>query len=273
MVIRVERFTLSTFGQEVPVFCCGGYDRDLPPGITYGPLMRDIYIIECNTSGYGSVVINGRTFEVGPRDCYILLPGDTVMHTASMEEPRCGVWCALDGMQVGRILAQVGITAENPYAPPELFDELLESVCKVVNIAEENDPGAELRRTGHLYNLLGILVRNSKTQNGNRAEWLTRVMGYMETYYSEDINVSDIAKVAGLERSYFSVRFKKETGMSPHTYLDSLRIRKACELIKKTNCTVSEIAELVGLDFRNFSRIFRKRTDITPTQYMKRYRE
>lgn len=269
----MQHLTLSIFGQETPLVCDGGYDKDLLPGTTYGPVTRDIYIIECNTSGYGSVVINGTTFPVKPRDCYILLPGDTVMHTASVEDPRSGVWCALDGIQVGKLLEQAGITSEKPYAAPELFNELTEIVETIVDMLDQTDPGAELRKTGYLYNLLGILLRNTQAQTRLRADWLVRVMGYMEIHYNEQISVMDLAKVANLERSYFSIRFKQETGISPHTYLNSLRVRKACELMKKMDCSISEMAELVGLDPRNFSRIFQRKTGLTPLQYMKRNKE
>ncbi len=252
---------------DMPKVCFSGEDKNLLPGATYGPIIRDIYIIECNTSGYGSVVVNGREFSVSPGDCYILLPGDTVIHTASFEKPRCGVWCGASGKEIGRILKDAGISSENPFAPSELFDALVAEIHAITMMQDDTDPGAELRRTGHLYNFLGILMKNNRTATSD--EWLTRAIGYMETQYMEDITVSDIAKAAHLHRTYFSIRFKEKTGMTPHAYLSSLRIRKACELMRKMNYPISETAELVGLDSVNFSRIFKKETGMTPLQFMK----
>ncbi|MBQ7119304.1 MAG: AraC family transcriptional regulator [Oscillospiraceae bacterium] len=252
---------------EIPIVCYSGEDRDLEPGIICGPIIRDVYIIECNTSGYGSVVINGREFPVAPGDCYILLPEDTIIHTASMENPRSGFWCAADGRQMGIAIKNAGITSENPFAPPELFEELTEEIRKITLMRNDTDPGAELRRTGHLYNFLGILMKNNRSVTSDN--WLAHAIGYMETHYDEDITVTDIARVAHLERSYFSVRFKAETGITPSAYLASLRVRKACEIMRKTDFSVSEIAETVGLDPRNFSRIFRKETGMTPKEFLK----
>ena len=252
--------------QETPVLCHCDYDQDLPPGIRYGPLIRNVYVFECNKAGYGSVIINGRTFPVRPGDCYILLPGDTVTHTADYKEPRSGVWCSVDGLQVGWALEQAGITSENPYAPGELFQQLTEQVEALVQMRGDSDPGAQMRRTGYIYGFLGILLQNAAAKSGT--DWLDRVIGHMETNYFKPISVAALAKEAYLERSYFSARFKAETGQSPHAYLTSLRIRKACALMTQTRCSVANAAELVGLDGRNFARLFKKETGMTPSQYL-----
>lgn len=262
----MEQRHLGRRRQETPVLCHCDYDRDLPPGIRYGPLIRNVYIFECNKAGYGSVIINDREFPVRPGDCYILLPGDIVTHTADYKEPRSGVWCSVDGLQVGWALEQAGITSENPYAPAVLFQQLTEQVEALVQIRGASDPGAELRRTGHIYEFLGILLRQSKAKSGT--DWLDHVIGHMESNYFKPISVTELAKEAYLERSYFSVRFREETGQSPHAYLTSLRIRKACALMTQTRCSVAKAAELVGLDGRNFARLFKKETGMTPRQYL-----
>lgn len=92
----------------------------------------------------------------------------------------------------------------------------------------------------------------------------------METNYHTDITVESIAHETGLERCYFSTLFKAQTGKSPHEYLTSLRISKACTLMKQGSMSISSIARSVGLDCRNFSRLFKKETGFTPLEYAKR---
>ena len=252
---------------ERPILCSCYYDENLEPGIRFGPIIRDTYVIECNIAGYGSAIINGREFPVRPGDCYILLPGDIVTHTASFENPRCGVTCVMDGLEVGKAIAQAGITSEQPYAPAELFNELTAIVKEMVKLRNHTDPGADLRRIGLIYSFLGCLLRNSGPRVSS--DWLSRIIGYVEANYYLPITVADLAEEACLERSYFSVRFKAETGQSPHAYLTALRIRKACTLMIQTRSSIAKTALLVGLDPRNFSRLFKKEMGMTPKEYLR----
>lgn len=250
-----------------PRVCYCEEEWDLKGGTRSRPLVRDIFIVECCEEGYGSVIINGREFDVGPGCCYILLPGDTVIHTADEADPRKGVWCSLDGADLGHYFAQAGISSENPYAPPELFDELRHWVRRMVSIWRSNSAGTSLLLTSYVYGLLGTLL--SASARPAAEEWVGRVIGLMETRYQEELSVSLMAQEIGLERAYFSTLFKKRTGRSPHRYLTELRCRKACSLLRDPALSISEVAAAVGLDPRNFARLFKAETGKSPQEYRK----
>lgn len=252
---------------EEPVLCFCARDENLAPGVRCGPLVRDNYIVECCTAGYGSAVINGREFPVGPGDCYFLLPGDTVIHTADFKDPRSGVYCGIDGRQFGHYLARAGITSESPFAPPEAFEEITAQVEQMVQMREETDAGAELRRTACIYGILGALLRGSASANKN--VWVQRALGVMEDQYYQPLSVEQLASEVGLERSYFSTLFRQQTGRAPHAYLNSIRVRKACALMEKSGCSVAEAAASVGLDPQNFARLFKRETGKTPKEYIR----
>ena len=254
--------------REEPVVCHSGRDENLEPGIKFGPVIRDIYIVECCTGGFGSVIINGIEFPVKKGDCYFLFPGDTVIHTASETYPREGVWCAMDGLQIGSVLHKAGITSTAPFAPADAFSDITSAVSRVVDMREENDAGADLRRTALIYTVLGSLMRYTSATSDKNI-WVKNAIGIMETEYHESITVEDIAFEIGLDRSYFSTLFKARTGKTPHAYLTSLRIKKACTLMQDKGLSVSEAASSVGLDARNFARLFKKETGYTPRAFFK----
>ena len=251
---------------EPVVYYCG-IDKNLKPGAVYGPIVRDVFLVECCTGGYGKIRINGKDFQITPRSCYFLFPGDTVTHFADNKEPREGYWCAVEGLQIATVLKRAGITSETPFAPPEVFDEINSHVEKLYMTRDETDFGADLRRTAHLYGILGAVLRTSSAVDKNT--WIQQAIGFMETHYPSDISISALAGEIGLDRSYFTTLFKEQTGISPYSYLTYIRVKKAASLIKDGKYSMTEIAENVGLDPKNFSRIFKREIGMTPQDYKK----
>ena len=99
---------------DLNLYVCERDDK-IAPGVRYGPVIRDSYIIECCTEGSGSITINGREFSLKPGNCMILLPGDVVTHITSPDTTRSGVWCAVKGIKISSYLDAVGIDSKNPY--------------------------------------------------------------------------------------------------------------------------------------------------------------
>jgi len=263
--VPYEKYVNAHRFEPVVYFC--GIDKNLAPGIKYGPVQRSVFLIECCVSGYGAIEINGVEFPITPRSCYFLFPGDTVTHSADEVEPRSGFWCSMDGLQIAGALKQAGISSSSPFAPPELFDEINSRLEEMYRTREENDLGADMRRTAHIYAILGALLRTSTVTDKNSS--VQKAIGYMETNYHMDLSVAALAGEIGLDRSYFSTLFKSQTGLSPHEYLTQLRVKKAAALLKDTAYSVAEISEAVGFDSGNFSRIFKQAIGMTPLEYRK----
>lgn len=237
-----------------------------PPGARFGPAIRRAYTIECNISGYGTVTVNGKTFPITPGDCYVLLPGVSVIYTTDKKEPRTGLWCVIDGLPLEHHFKNTGISAETPFLPREVFPEVREWMEKMVDSWQREDYGARLLQTACIYGILGALNRNKR--NPAKEYLIEKAIGLMETKYTEALNVTDLAQQVGMARAYFSTRFKEEIGMTPHEYLTALRIQKACLLLESgEEHSIEEIAYLVGSDPKNFSRQFKQHTGKTPLQY------
>lgn len=262
---------LATTKQEEPTVFLAKRDTNIKPGETYGPVIRDLYIVECCTRGKGGVSVNERYFPVNPGDCYVLLPGDRVTHFADEKEPREGVFCAIDGLQVGRAFKRAGIDSEHPFVPADRFDGVLKEIEKMIELSEEKNAGTGYAKTACIYSLLaGLLAKTPEDDTKRRVE---RALALIETSYYLPLSVEEIAAECGFERSYFSVIFKAETGVSPHAYLNTVRIQKAVSLLKSENSPLTAVAESVGLDPVAFYRIFREQTGKTPDAFRRACRE
>lgn len=253
--------------RQVPTVLYCEKEYNLLPGEQYGPIIRNVYIIECCVEGYGAVTINDTEFNIAPGDCYILFPGDTIIHKADSLNPRKGYWCAIDGLDLGFIFKEAGITSDNPFTPKELFPELCACIQKMVCEWGKGDAGESLRETACIYEFLGILMKSKKAAVFD--DRIERAIGLMETKYHENLSIDQIAREVGLERSYFSILFKEKTTVSPYQYLTALRIYKACNLMEKEGCSITEAAIATGFDPCNFARVFKKIIGKTPSEYYK----
>mgnify|MGYP002224948059 CR=1 FL=1 len=59
----------------------------------------------------------------------------------------------------------------------------------------------------------------------------------------DKIGLEEIAEYVGLNASYFSALFKKESGKTFLSYLTEIRINHAKEFLRTTNDTMGSIAE------------------------------
>lgn len=252
--------------EEPMVLAC---KLDEPPkSAWYGPVIRDIYLLECCQRGHGAVIINGKKHPIGPGDCYALLPGDSVIHVTSMDDPRYGIWCAVDGLALGRYLKAAGITSEKPFASKQAFPEFYKWMKLLLSLSDQTGSGVALTQTACIYGILGAILQTSGASVGD--DPIEKAIGLMETNYPEPLNMGDLAAEAGLARSYFTTLFTQKTGLPPHQYLTRLRIRKACSLLtEEPHRPVAQIAELVGMDARNFSRSFKREMGVSPLVYRK----
>ena len=94
------------------------------------------------------------------------------------------------------------------------------------------------------------------------------VINYINSHYTENLCLTDLAYRYGLSSNYFSTIFKKKTGSTFIHYLTSLRIAESERLLRETSLTIREISEHVGYYSTSFFiRTFKKIKGITPSEY------
>lgn len=103
-------------------------------------------------------------------------------------------------------------------------------------------------------------------------ELARRVIRYLEAHYQEDLRLDDIAAAMGLNKSYLCVAFKKDTGFTMLDCLNTIRIRRAAELIVYSDHGFSQVADMCGFtSVTHFNRVFLKYVGITPGQCRRAY--
>ncbi len=123
-----------------------------------------------------------------------------------------------------------------------------------------------------LISLFAMLPGDDDGAPGSSHGIASQVMFWLDEHYREKFRLDALAEELGKSRSYVSRKFHAETGEKIHDYLNTIRLRKACECLLHTDASVREIAEQVGFsDVTWFISAFRKGIGETPLQYRKNH--
>jgi two-component system response regulator YesN len=106
-----------------------------------------------------------------------------------------------------------------------------------------------------------------KCQKNNQ---IKDILLFMDSHYAEDITLEKIAKKAYMNPFYFSVYFKKNTGVRFKDCLTRIRMEHVLDILKQEDIETWELAERAGFrDPRYFSGLFKKIFGKTPMKYKK----
>lgn len=90
---------------------------------------------------------------------------------------------------------------------------------------------------------------------------------FMEKYYSERVELNDLARAAFMSRFHYVRMFKQLYGVTPRSYLRDMRISKAKERLKE-GYSITDTCFDVGYEsLTTFSTTFKKCTGYSPREF------
>jgi AraC family transcriptional regulator len=99
---------------------------------------------------------------------------------------------------------------------------------------------------------------------------LSRVLDYMNCHFADDVGLAELAAVAGCSLQHFKRAFKVSTGIPPHRFLLSIRIKHSQALLVKNGLALAQIALECGFSSQShFSSAFRRYTGVSPARWQR----
>ncbi|MBQ2890863.1 MAG: AraC family transcriptional regulator [Clostridia bacterium] len=231
-----------------------GY-QDCESGHFYGPAIRTHWLIHFVVSGHGFFRRDGKEYKVGPGEMFIIPPFVETYYEADKDNPWNYIW--------------VGFTTNLPSFPPLPPTLKLPEAVKIFNemkFCKDFSEGRSAYLSSKLWDLFAHISNNEKSHK----DYVKTALDCIHNEYATQITIEEIARKLNIDRTYFSVLFKKTIGVSPQQYLLGHRMNMAASLLRDQNISVSTAGYSVGYtDIYTFSKMFKKHFGISPTQYAK----
>ena len=157
-----------------------------------------------------------------------------------------------------------------------LSEKDAEKVRALINLLEQeqaekqkNDNFAELC----ISSIITLVLRNRKdSQTEQKQSLALKAVQYVLEHFKENVTLENVAKEVGLNPSYLSHHFHKETGFKFKEYLIKTRINYAKKLIRANNEMITYACFESGFNsYSAFSRAFIDVVGCSPSDYAQKH--
>jgi transcriptional regulator GlxA family with amidase domain len=164
----------------------------------------------------------------------------------------------------GNIYTSAGVTAGIDLALALVEQDLGAEVA----LAVARDIVLYLRRPGGQSQFSASLAAQAQASERFRG-----LLAWIGEHPADDLSVRVLADRAAMSERNFSRAFKEQTGMTPSTYVELVRLDRAKMLLETSDWTLARIAERSGLGtVPTLIRACHRRLGVTPEQYRQRFR-
>lgn len=252
------------------------------------PVVRDHYLLHFVRTGSGRFLLPNATYDVKENDCFLIYPQEIANYKSLNDQGWEYYWIGFQGSKAEKFLSLAGFGRGKQvmhFENPTIY-RLLEEIMFSSFEYQDDFNGLEL----HVGSLLRTLFFTLYTETKNKkSSWIqaiesdntsqlgscnhtdkyvSTIMMLIQSNYSQDIRVEDIADSLHLTRNYLTTLFKKETGKSIKQYLIYYRILTAMRMLLETDDSITSISFQVGFsDPLYFSKLFKAQVGQSPTEY------
>lgn len=233
-------------------------------GYSFGPAVRNFYLIHYVYSGQGELHINNKAYKIHAGQFFLIYPKQTAYYKADDNDPWLYRWIEFDGSFSEKLMSVTGFSQEN----------------HVIN--DDNGVGKALENIidlgwcdfetmmSYFWAFMAALTKGKllKKDENISETYVSNAKNYIRSNIHKKITVSEIAHFLNIDRSHLTRIFKNICGISTQQFIISLKMEMASQSLKKSGMTIKEIANSVGYDNQmEFSKLFKKHFKITPTQW------
>lgn len=219
---------------------------------------HDYYVLGVVEEGARRLEYRGVVYDVGPGDLLLFNPGDP--HACVQDSGACFDYRSL-------------------HLPIQVMRRLCGEVRFVCPVVQDPSAAGSLRgfhqgvmegRSGGLDALAEWVRHYAVPPNGTKdpeGTGIETACAYMASHYAQRLTLQDIARPAGMSVSTLQRAFARTKGVTPHVYLESLRISAAQALLERGMPPSQAALETGFTDQSHFTHRFTRLLGLTPGAY------
>jgi AraC-like DNA-binding protein len=158
------------------------------------------------------------------------------------------------------------------FSQPVIHDTALFQDIYRLHVTLESSASALEQESMYLEALAHLIIRHADTHPQARAigrerEEIKRICAYIEAHFAEDVKLTTLADLVHWNPFYLLRVFRKEVGLPPHAYLETIRIREGQRLLKQ-GFSLANTAYQTGFSSQShFTTTFKRLIGVTPGHY------
>lgn len=261
--------------EDINLKFCGM--QQCTPHYSYGPAIRQHYLIHYCLSGKGTYHVNNKVYHIQKGDAFLIMPQVVTYYQADEDEPWCYAWIGFDGTKASMYLERCQLNHNHLLVHSDYIDEIRESIIGIL-AHNKLSYANELFVQGQLFNFFSYLAMSANVvykdePDNHDSPYVHKAIEYIQNNYQNMVTVHDIAAYLSLNRSYFTTLFKKYLHMSPQEFLLRYRMTQAEDYLINTALTINQIAYSCGYSNQlSFSKAFHNTHDIAPREFRQKHK-
>lgn len=250
-----------------------GYDQAKFPGYDWDGRRRGqlpFSVLQHTLSGQGRLSYEGRDYTLKAGETMLVTVPHNHRYWVERYEPWEFFWIAMTGQEAMRLHNTILSSVGPVFTLQESTIERLADCCLKLAGDLENAGEASQYAYSATMALYDDLLEPQEGPQGLTPHhaMIGRVLGHIRQNLASELNIPNLAQVAGLSRAHFSRIFTDEEGLPIAKFILQERMRLAAKLLSGHTLSIKEIASACGFDDANyFAKVFRRSFGLSPSEF------
>lgn len=251
---------------DLVFYACGNHS--LKSGMSYGPVVRNYYVIHFVSAGKGTLHIRNQVFEVSAGQAFLLPAQVPHYYEADQEDPWQYSWISFLGLHASTYFQMLQNACPNAFLIPDVNVSWYATAIENMIQNYSDDFSGFFRTNALISQVLGQLFEELKIQKkpDTHEDKMAEIRYFIDMNIGKNLKVSEIAETFGYHPNYLSRSFAAQYGLSPKQYITQRKLQKAEKMIKGSPDSISFIALSLGFpDECSFSRAYKNYYGYSPS--------